>query len=81
MLLVTLGVAGVLTAREASGGAALTAAIAVKASAAVATPFALLATANQRPTGLKAIYIVAFSPVGRLLVGAAGAAVVIGGAA
>jgi alpha-1,6-mannosyltransferase len=77
VLLMTLGVAGVLTAREASGGAALVAAVAVKASAAVALPFALLGAATQTPTGLKAAYTSAFRPVGRLLVGAFLAALVI----
>jgi Glycosyltransferase family 87 len=47
VLLVTLGVAGVLTAREALGGASLVAAIAVKASAAVAAPFALLGSGRK----------------------------------
>jgi hypothetical protein len=66
-----LGVAGVLTARETSAGAALVAAIAIKASAAVTTPFALLgATTPRPPTGPKAAYMSAFGPVGQLLVGA-----------
>jgi len=81
VLLMTLGVAGVLTACETSAGAAFAAATATKTSTAIAAPFALLATLNQPPTGLKAIYISALSPVGRLLAGAAGALVVVGGAA
>jgi hypothetical protein len=81
ILLMTLGIAGVLTAREASAGASLLAAVAVKASALVAAPFALLGAAKQRPTGLKAIYISAFSPVGRFLVGGVAAALVVGGVA
>ena len=81
VLLMTLSVAGVLAAREASAGASLIAAVAVKASAAIAAPFALLGAANQRPTGLKTIYISALSPVGRFLVGGAGAALVVGGVA
>jgi len=80
VLLMTLGIAGALTMRETSAGAALLAAGATKASAAIATPFALLATLNQPPRG-PAAYISAFSPVGRFLVGAAGAAVLIGGVA
>jgi alpha-1,6-mannosyltransferase len=48
ILLMTLGIAAILTAREASAGASLVAAIAVKSSAAIAIPFALLATANRR---------------------------------
>ncbi len=47
-LLMTLGVAGVLTTREASGGAALLAGVAVKASAGIAAPFALLGAANKK---------------------------------
>jgi hypothetical protein len=47
----------------------------------VTIPFALLTTLNQRPTGLKATYISALSPVGRLFAGAAGAGLVIGGVA
>jgi len=77
----TLGIAAVLTARETSAGAALAAAIAIKPSTAIAAPFALLATLNQRPTGLKTIYISALSPVGRLLAGGIAAALVIGGVA
>lgn len=46
-LLVMLGVAGVVLASEASAGAALITAIAVKASAAVVSPFALLATRGR----------------------------------
>lgn len=48
ILLMTLGVAGVLSAREAAGGAALLAAIAVKASTAVTAPFALLGTQRKK---------------------------------
>ena len=48
MLLVLLGVAAILAAREASGGAVLVAAIAVKASAAVVAPFALVGVARER---------------------------------
>ncbi|HEY5709279.1 MAG TPA: polyprenol phosphomannose-dependent alpha 1,6 mannosyltransferase MptB, partial [Solirubrobacterales bacterium] len=51
VLLMTLGVAGVLTARETSAAAALAAAIAVKVSAAIVLPFALL-SALHPPTGL-----------------------------
>ena len=45
MLLAMLGVAAVLAAREAAGGAALVAALAIKASAAFAAPFALIGSA------------------------------------
>jgi alpha-1,6-mannosyltransferase len=47
MLLAMLGVAAVLSRREASGGAALVAAVAVKASAAFIAPFALVGAARQ----------------------------------
>lgn len=81
VLLTTLGVAAILTARETSAGIALVAAGAVKASAALVLPFALLGAANQRPTGLKAIHISALRPVGRAFAGMALAAVGIGGLA
>jgi alpha-1,6-mannosyltransferase len=48
ILLMTLGVAAVLTAREVSGGAALIAAIAIKASAGAVAPFALLGAARKK---------------------------------
>lgn len=83
VLLTTLGVAGVLTARETTAGAALLAAVAVKPSAAITLPFAALAS-FQGPTGRKARYILAFRPVGplgRLAIGAGVVAGVIGLAA
>jgi hypothetical protein len=81
MLLAMLGVAAVLSARELSGGAALLAAAATKASALFIAPFALLATANRGSMGLRRPNGGRFRPVGRLLAGAALASVVIGGAA
>jgi len=83
VLLTTLGVAGILTAREATAGAALLAAIAVKTSAAITLPFAASASLPG-PTGRKAHYVSAFrpvGPVGRLGIGAGVAAGVIGLAA
>ena len=77
VLLMTLGVAAVLSARETSAGAALAASVAVKASAAVTAPFALLATVNSQPTGRKYPYIDGNRPVGRFLVGAGVAAAAI----
>jgi alpha-1,6-mannosyltransferase len=77
ILLMTLGIAGVLTARETSAGAFLVVAAMVKVSAAVAIPFAVLAT-KPPPTGLN---MSAFRPVGRLLVGAGLAVLAIGGVA
>ena len=78
MLLAMLGVAAILTAREASGGAALLAAAAVKASALFLAPFALIAAARHPPTGLKRPYSGRLRPVGQLLLGALVAAVGIG---
>jgi alpha-1,6-mannosyltransferase len=49
MLLVTIGVAGVLSARELCGGAALMAALAVKASTGLVAPFALLGARRDAP--------------------------------
>ena len=71
VLLMTLGVAGVLSARETSAGTAFVAAIAVKASAAVVLPFAALATWS--PTGRNVNPGLTFRPVGRR-VGGMGAA-------
>ncbi|MGD9735897.1 MAG: polyprenol phosphomannose-dependent alpha 1,6 mannosyltransferase MptB [Solirubrobacterales bacterium] len=83
MLLATLGVAAVLAQREAAAGAALVAAVAVKLSAAFLAPFALLATARPPapPMGRFREHGSRYRPVGRLLAGAAGAAVAIGVAA
>ena len=64
-----LGVAGILTARETSAGAALIAAIAIKTSTAVTAPFAFLATLNTLPTGRNTPHISGFSPGGRMLGG------------
>ena len=81
ILLMMLGVAGILTARETSAGAALVAAIAIKASAAVTAPFALLATVKPPSTGRNPSIYGGFRPVGGLLVGMGLAGVGIGGAA
>lgn len=48
VLLMTLGIAGMLTAREALGGGAFVAALATKATTAIAIPFALLGS-ERRP--------------------------------
>jgi alpha-1,6-mannosyltransferase len=79
-LLVMFGVAATLAAREASAGASLIAAIAVKSSTAIITPFALLATNSCRRADSRR-YTSGFRPVGRLLVGGGVAAVLIGVAA
>jgi hypothetical protein len=81
MLLAMLAVAAVLSTRELSAGMALTAAIATKASAAFIAPFALLATAKAGPMGRYVEPESTYRPIGRLLLGAALGAVVIGGAA
>jgi alpha-1,6-mannosyltransferase len=78
ILLMTLGVAGILAARETFAGAALVAAIAIKASAAVTAPFALLATVKPPPTGRNPLIYGGFRPIGRLLVGTGVAGVVVG---
>jgi hypothetical protein len=81
MLLAMIAVAALLVRREASAGAALLAAIAIKASALFLAPFVLLASARPRPTGRFVVPELTNRPVGRLLVGAAGAALVVGIAA
>ncbi len=81
MLLAMLAVAATLSAREASAGAALATAIATKASAAFIAPFAAVGAAKQGPTGLERPPYGRLRPIGRLLAGALGAAVVIGAAA
>ncbi|MEX2107193.1 MAG: glycosyltransferase 87 family protein [Solirubrobacterales bacterium] len=81
MLLAMLAVAAVLAGREASGGAALVAAVATKASALFLAPFALLATAPRGPTGRNVTHSETYRPIGRLLAGAAGAAALVCGAA
>jgi alpha-1,6-mannosyltransferase len=77
VLLMTLGIAGMLTARPATAGGAFVAAAAAKVSAAIAIPFALVAAPSRPPTGLKAIHISTYRPVGRLLAGMAVAALVV----
>ena len=81
ILLMTLGVTGVLTARETWAGAAFVASVAIKASSLIVIPFALLATPKPPPTGLKRVYMSRFRPVGGLLAGGGVAALVVGGVA
>jgi glycosyl transferase family 87 len=57
LLLAMLAVAAILSAREASGGAALVAAAAIKSSALFIAPFALAATVNQGLMGRKYAYM------------------------
>jgi alpha-1,6-mannosyltransferase len=81
MLLAMLGVAALLSAREVSGGAALVAAAATKASALFIAPFAATATAKQGPMGLKRPNSGRLRPIVGLLLGVVLAAGVIGAAA
>ncbi len=81
MLLVMLAVAALLSAREVSGGVALVAAAATKASALFLAPFVFVATAKPQPTGLKHPDIEENRPIGRLLAGAGFAAAAVCGAA
>ena len=74
MLVATIGVAAVLSAREASGGAAFAAAFAIKGPAAIAAPFALL---GMLPRGRKVDSESTFRPLGGFLLGAAVAALAI----
>ncbi len=71
MLLATLGIAAILSARQASGGAALVAALATKPAAAFLIPFALLATAKARPMGRYVASGSTYRPIGRLFFGGA----------
>ena len=84
MLAATVAIAATLSASEAAAGAAFVAAFAIKPLAAIAAPFALLnavRAGNSPPTGLKASYLFALRPVGRMLLGAGAAALVLGIAA
>jgi Glycosyltransferase family 87 len=81
MLLAMLAVAALLNARELTAGAVLIAAIAAKASTAFLAPFALLAIRSPRSMGRKYPYMEGNRPIDRFLIGAAGAALAIGGAA
>jgi hypothetical protein len=84
MLLATLSVAALLSARELGAGAALTAAIAIKASTAVIVPFALLGTRSRHSPHQSEVdvgYVRRGRPAARLLAGGALAALAIGAAA
>jgi alpha-1,6-mannosyltransferase len=84
MLAATIGIAAVLSARPASGGAAFVVAFALKAPAALAAPFALLDAARTRLSphqrGVK-VGCAVRSPVAGLLLGATVVAVAVGLAA
>ncbi len=81
MLAATIGIAAMLSAREATAGAAFVAAFAIKAPAALAAPFALLSAAKMEPSTPYRGHKAPFWPVGRVLVGAGMAALAIGLAA
>lgn len=78
MLLATIGVAAMLSAREASAGVAFLAALAVKLPAATAGPFALLSAARIRLSPHGRGVNVGCAPVSRFLLGGAAAALAIG---
>ena len=85
MLAATLGVAAMLSAREAGAGIAFVAAFALKAPAAIAAPFALVSSARSlhfpHPRGDNAATLPGGHPVTRLLGGAVLTALAIGAAA
>jgi hypothetical protein len=80
MLAATIGLAAMLSSREASAGAAFVAAFAIKAPAAIAAPFALLGTARlnhlppypgvKRPVGGASSRLVAAAALAALAIGA-----------
>jgi Glycosyltransferase family 87 len=90
MLLAMLGVAALVVRREAGAGASLIAGAAIKSSSLFVAPFALVAAARDSMlTGRKALYIRTFrptntegrrgrGPLGGFVLGALGAAVVLG---
>lgn len=85
MLAATLGLAAMLSAREASAGAAFAAALAIKLPAAVAAPFAVLSATRIRHSphqgGVNVGYALAKGGAARLIAGAAGAVLATGLAA
>jgi hypothetical protein len=85
MLLATVAIAAMLSAREAGAGATFVAAFAIKAPAALAAPFALVGAARMKPFtpywGDKASIWQGRRPSARVLIGTGGAALAIGAAA
>jgi alpha-1,6-mannosyltransferase len=73
MLLAMLAVAALLVGREASAGAALVAAVAVKSAALFLAPFATLAALHPS-TGRERPHVSGDRPINRFVVGGAGAA-------
>ncbi len=78
VLLMTAGVVAIFSAREASAGVALVAAAAVKASAAVAIPFAFLAVRDTAPRGRGQRRTRRIRPVGAVLPAGLAAAAAVG---
>lgn len=78
MLLPTVGVAAMLSSREASAGAAYVAAFAIKAPAALAAPFALVSTTRMEPFAPHRGHKAPSWPAGQMLVGAGTAMLAIG---
>ncbi len=81
MLAATVGIAAMLSAREASAGAAFVAAFAIKAPAAIAAPFALLSAAKMEPFTPYRGHKAPFWPAWRMLVGAGTALLALAAAA
>jgi hypothetical protein len=81
MLAATIGVVAMLSAREATAGAAFVAAFAIKAPAAVAAPFALLSAARMEPSTPYRGHKAPFWRTGRMLAGAGAVGLAIGAAA
>jgi hypothetical protein len=85
MLVATAGIAALLSAREASGGAALVAAFALKPPTVLAAPFALLATSrvglSPCSSTVNVHRVTSRRPAGAMLLGGAVAASAIGVAA
>jgi len=85
MLLATIGVAAMLSAREASAGVAFVAAFGIKAPAILAAPFALVSAARlstfPHAGGEKATMKSASQPVRQLLLGAVASSLALGLAA
>jgi Glycosyltransferase family 87 len=81
MLLATLGVAAVLSARELSGGAALLAAATTKLSTVFIAPFALLGSGHPPSTGRKHASTRGDRSAAKVLAGALAAALAVGLAA
>lgn len=77
MLLATVGIAAILSAREATAGAAFVAAFAIKVPAAVAAPFALLSAAKMEHFGPYSAHKAPSWPARRMLAGAGAAALVL----